>query len=255
MNYIVAASTDVGLTKNTNQDSYSIQVFSTPQGKLVFAVLCDGMGGLAKGELASATLVHGFVRWSQTRLPELCIREITDGEIREDWVRLVTEYNEKIKEYANSMGTHMGTTVTAMLLTQNRYYILNVGDSRAYEITQQAVVLTKDQTVVAREVELGRLTEEQAEQDPRRSVLLQCVGASPEVVPDLFFGTVKLNAVYMLCSDGFRHKISAQEIQQELQPDRMLSAEGMKVNMDVLIQRVKQREEGDNISVLTIRSF
>lgn len=255
MNYIVAASTDVGLTKSTNQDSYSVQVFSTPQGKMVFAVLCDGMGGLAKGELASASLVHGFVRWSQTRLPELCTREITDGEIREDWVRLVTEYNEKIKAYASSMGTNMGTTVTAMLLTQDRYYILNVGDSRAYEITQQAVVLTKDQTVVAREVELGLLTEEQAEQDPRRSVLLQCVGASPEVIPDLFFGTVKRDAVYMLCSDGFRHKISAQEIQQALQPSVMLSAEGMKANMDALIERVKQREERDNISVLTIRSF
>ena len=252
MNYIVAASTDVGLTKSTNQDSYSVQVFSTPQGKMVFAVLCDGMGGLAKGELASASLVHGFVRWSQTRLPELCTREITDGEIREDWVRLVTEYNEKIKAYASSMGTNMGTTVTAMLLTQDRYYILNVGDSRAYEITQQAVVLTKDR---AREVELGLLTEEQAEQDPRRSVLLQCVGASPEVIPDLFFGTVKRDAVYLLCSDGFRHKISAQEIQQALQPSTMLSAEGMKANMDALIERVKQREERDNISVLTIRSF
>lgn len=255
MNYIIAASTDVGLAKSTNQDSYSVQVFSTPQGKMVFAVLCDGMGGLAKGELASASVVHAFVQWSRTRLPVLCTREITDREIREEWVRLVTEYNQKLKLYANSMDTNMGTTVTAMLLTQNRYYILNVGDSRAYEITQQAVVLTKDHTVVAREVELGKLTEEQAEQDPRRSVLLQCVGASPEVLPDLFFGTVKRDAVYMLCSDGFRHKISAQEIQQTLQPGRMCSAEEMKANMDLLIEQIKQREERDNISVLTIRTF
>lgn len=71
----------------------------------------------------------------------------------------------------------------------------------------------------------------------------------------MYFGAVKCNAVYMLCSDGFRHKITAQEIQQGLQPDVMLSAEGMKANMDALIACDKQRNERDNISVLTIRSF
>lgn len=59
--------------------------------------------------------------------------------------------------------------------------IINVGDTRAYEIGDHVVLLTKDQTVVAREVELGNLTQVEAETDPRRSVLLQCVGASDEV--------------------------------------------------------------------------
>ena len=99
----------------------------------------------------------------------------------------------------------MGTTVTAMILTGGYYYIVNVGDSRAYEICSNLQVLTRDQTVVAREVEQGLLTLEQAETDPRRSVLLQCIGASDVVYPDFFLGEVKKDAVYMLCSDGFRH--------------------------------------------------
>lgn len=255
MNFIVSATTDIGLTKQTNQDSFSVRVFSTRQGKMVFAVLCDGMGGLSKGEVASATLVNAFCRWADSRLPVLSEREISDGEIRAEWDSIVTNYNQKIKAYAASWCTNMGTTVTAMLLTQSRYYILNVGDTRAYEIAEGVRVLTKDQTLVAQEVELGNMTPEEAENDPRRSVLLQCVGASDEVCPDMFFGTPKLDAVYMLCSDGFRHEISEEEIYQYLNPNVMLDADGMKRNMDALIEINKQRQERDNISVISIRTF
>lgn len=80
----------------------------------------------------------------------------------------------------------VGTTVTALLLTESRYYIINVGDTRAYEITDRVKLLTKDQTVVEREVDLGNITPEEAEFDSRRSVLLQCVGASDDVYPDMF---------------------------------------------------------------------
>lgn len=255
MNFIVSATTDIGLTKSTNQDSYSVRVFSTKQGKVVLAVLCDGMGGLSKGEVASASLVNAFCKWADNRLPVLCENEISDSDIRTDWVGIATEYNEKFKSYAASCGTTMGTTVTAILLTEKRYYIINVGDSRTYEISDAVTVLTKDQTVVAREVELGNLTPEEAEKDSRRSVLLQCVGASEEVYPDMFFGETKKDAVYMLCSDGFRHEITEDEIFQHLNPNVMVDADGMKQNMDSLIELNKQRQERDNISVVSIRTF
>lgn len=255
MNFIVSAATDIGLTKNTNQDSYAVRVLSTRQGKMAFAVLCDGMGGLTRGEIASASLVRAFCNWADHQLPALCQQEITDAAIRSDWVGLAEEYNEKIKDYAKSRGTNMGTTVTAILLTEKRYYILNVGDTRAYEITDQASVLTRDQTVVALEVEMGRLTAEEAKTDARRSVLLQCIGASEEVCPDLFFGDTKWNAVYMLCSDGFRHEITRQEIHQYLNPNVMTDPDGMKRNMEALIDLNKQRQERDNISVISIRTF
>lgn len=255
MNFIVSATTDIGLTKSTNQDSYKVRVFSTKQGKVVLAVLCDGMGGLAKGEVASASLVNAFCKWADNKLPILCENEITDSDIRTDWVGIAIEYNEKIKSYAASCGTNMGTTVTALLLTETRYYIINVGDTRAYEISDVVTVITKDQTVVAREVELGNLTPEEAKRDSRRSVLLQCIGASDEVYPDMFFGDTKLNAVYMLCSDGFRHEITEDEIHQYLNPNVMVDSDGMKQNMDALIELNKQRQERDNISVVSIRTF
>ena len=255
MNYIISGSTDIGNTKQTNQDSYNVRVLSAPQGKMVFAVLCDGMGGLAKGEVASSSLVNAFVKWSDNVLPELAKNGITDSAIRNDWINIATDFNEKIKLYGKKIGAAVGTTVTAILITGTRYYIINVGDTRAYEILDGVRVLTKDQTVVAREVEQGILTAEQAEKDTRRSVLLQCVGASEFVYPDMFFGDTKVNAVYMLCTDGFRHEITSEEIYTYLNPNVMVDADGMKQNMDSLISLNKQRQERDNITVISIRTF
>lgn len=255
MNFIISAATDIGLTKSTNQDSYNVRVFSTKQGKVVFAVLCDGMGGLAKGEVASATLVNAYCKWADNKLPVLCEDVINDADISADWIGIATEYNEKIKSYAASYGINMGTTATVIMLTEKRYYIMNVGDTRAYEITDNVTVLTKDQTVVAREIECGNLTVEEAEKDSRRSILLQCIGASEEVYPDMFFGETKQDATYMLCSDGFRHEITEEEIYKYLNPGVMTDENSMKRNMDALIDLNKQRQERDNISVVTIRTF
>lgn len=255
MNFIVSASTDIGLVKSTNQDSLSMRVVNTPQGRMVFAVLCDGMGGLSKGEVASASVIYAFDDWFYHQLPSLCNAPLEDFIIREQWNRLVTEQNNLIKTYGASQGVKLGTTVVAMLITENRYYILNVGDSRAYEISDSLRQLTSDQTFVAREVALGNMTEEQAEKDERRSVLLQCVGASDEVYPDMFFGDTNQNAVYMLCSDGFRHEITPSEIYSGFNPGVLLDENSMKINAQKLIELNKARNERDNISVALIRTF
>ena len=255
MNYIVQGCTDIGNVKSTNQDSFMLRVFSTNIGKVAFGILCDGMGGLAKGEVASASLVNAFKKWTEEKLPVLCENGINDADIYNDWCAIATEFNEKIKLYGKSSGVSMGTTLTAILLTDSRYYIVNVGDTRAYELHDGISVLTKDHSVVAREIEMGLLTEEQAENDPRRSVLLQCIGASDVVYPDVFYGETKKDAVYMLCSDGFRHVISPDEIYASLNPSVMLDEDMMRNNMLGLIELDKQRQERDNITVLAIRTF
>ena len=68
MNFIVSANTDIGITKSTNQDSLSVKVINTPLGRMTFAILCDGMGGLAKGEVASASVIRAFDQWLYNEL-------------------------------------------------------------------------------------------------------------------------------------------------------------------------------------------
>lgn len=255
MNFIVSANTDVGTVKHTNQDSLSVMILNTAQGKMVFSILCDGMGGLQMGELASATVVQAFRNWAIRDLPALCGAPLEDAVIRRQWEQLATQQNRLIAAHGAKHDIRLGTTAVVMLLTQNRYYILNVGDSRAYELTDTIRQITTDQSLVAREVALGHLTPEQAEIDSRRNVLLQCIGASNDVRPDMFFGPVRPDAVYMLCSDGFRHELSPAEIYQSLQPAALLSDSDMHGHAEKLIELNKQRGEEDNISVVLARTF
>ena len=255
LNFLIAASTDKGNRKPTNEDSLLVERLTTPFGKMVFAVLCDGMGGLALGELASASLVKAFSNWVNHVLPALSEEPLEDYVIRSHWESIITEVNQKLAQYGKDRGISLGTTLTAMLLTQNRYYIANVGDTRAYIINHTIAQVTKDQTLIAREVELGRMTPEQAEVDPRKSVLLQCVGASPDVRPDMFYGDMRANTVYMLCTDGFRHEITSEEIFDYMNPAVMSGTNEMKINIDYLIEQNKLRNEMDNISVISIKTM
>ena len=255
MNFIVSANTDIGISKSTNQDSLSIKVINTSQGRMTFAILCDGMGGLAKGEVASASVIRAFDAWVHNTLPSLCAAPLEDSVLRAQWSAILEEQNKIIGSYGARQGVRMGTTAVIMLLTQTRYYIMNVGDSRAYELTDTLKQITADQTFVAREVALGNMTPEQALTDERRNVLLQCVGASDDVYPDMFFGDMQTNAVYMLCSDGFRHVITAEEIYEKLQPGVLFDEHTMHQHTAELIELNKQRQERDNISVALVRTF
>lgn len=255
MEYLVTANTDIGTVKQTNQDSVSVKVIHTCQGKMVFALLCDGMGGLEKGEVASASVVAAFDRWIRERLPILCQKQIEDGDIRSEWEELISHLNTTIKQYGAVRGVKLGTTIAAILITRQRYYIVNVGDSRVYEIGDCLRQLTEDQTFVAREIALGNMTAEEAKADDRRNVLLQCVGASEDVFPDFFFGTPLQQGVYMLCSDGFRHEISAEEIYRFLCPQELWDEETINQRALELIHLNKERMESDNISVIVIRTF
>ena len=255
MDFFISGNTDIGIKKETNQDGLSVKVIATPQGKVVFAILCDGMGGLAKGEVASTSVITAFNSWLSNDFPDLYRKGINDADIRKQWESILLTQNDKIQAYGEKNGIKLGTTAVIMLLTDSRYYIMNIGDSRAYEIFDTVHQITEDQTFIHREVKLGRMTPEEAANDPRRNVLLQCVGASEDIYPDMFFGDTKKNAVYMLCSDGFRHLITDGEIYQKFQPSVLVDTNVMNRNSKELIELNKQRYENDNISVLLVRTY
>ena len=256
MRYITSANTDIGIKKNTNQDSLSVKVAQTCIGEVTFVVLCDGMGGLEQGEVASSHLVRKFSMWFTERFPVMVSASpLDDYVIRQEWESIISESNQKIMQYGSSNHISLGTTAVVGLFTNNRYYIMNVGDSRAYEIYNKVNIITTDQTVVEKEVQQGIITKEQAMTDKRRSILLQCVGASPKVFPDMFYGNVMGNTTYMFCSDGFRHVITEEEIYTYFSPMVLLNEEVMKNNSKHLIELNKNRNEEDNISVVLIRTY
>ncbi len=256
MEYLITGNTDIGIRKTTNQDALTVKLYETKMGKVVLAVLCDGMGGLKKGEVASGTLIRRFEQWAGSCLADLIDVGVPDQEVRRQWEALIQTAGSDIMNYGEKQGLSMGTTVTAILLTPKRYYIVNVGDTRAYRINYvQAICLTRDHTVVEREIQAGHLSQAEAEKDPRRNVLTQCVGASKVIYPEFFFGEAEKDMVYMLCSDGFRHEITEKEMYRLLNPSALQDEATMNRNARALIHLDKERQERDNISVVLIRTY
>ena len=254
MNFKIVAHTDIGIKKNTNQDSVLMKVAQTDYGNVSFSAVCDGMGGLAKGELASATLVRMLSKWFEEEFPTLLYQGLSLDVLKKSWNDLVYRANDKISSYGNALHTSMGTTLVAILIVGQVYYIVNVGDSRVYSIREELTQITKDQTVIQREMDLGRMTYEEARRDPRRNVLLQCVGASQVIEPDYYTGTVEPGTMFLLCSDGFRHVISAEELYQYLTPYRVFNEQAMKESLVYLTELNKYRQEVDNISAALVRA-
>lgn len=256
MEYIAAYHTDVGISKKTNQDSLAIKIVNTKDGVVAFGIVCDGMGGLSKGELASKEVIMSFCNWFDNQLVDSVENgTFNENELVKQWNDIVQSENKRLGIFGEENHLMLGTTLSAMLMYKDQYYIVHVGDSRIYELASSVTQLTNDQTFIAREIAAGRMTEEQAKTDPRRSVLLQCVGASQIVEPEFTKGTIQRNAVYMLCSDGFRHQISNEEMMEKIGPAASTDEEKMKFGAIYLTELVKNRKESDNISVALIRTI
>ncbi|MCM3567296.1 PP2C family serine/threonine-protein phosphatase [Neobacillus mesonae] len=298
MAFLTAYHTDVGTKKKTNQDGLLLKTAATPFGQVGLFVVCDGMGGLSHGELASAAVIRGLSHWFDNNLPEL-LRDQLEKQtetgslsglaavIQTEVEAAIKLLNEKILQYGERTNVKLGTTVTALFILNDTYIIAHIGDSRAYclgqreaqdsseetQLLQQiqpeaaeqpletpAVLtaekpkfaitqLTTDQTLVAREVARGNMTLEQAERDPRRNVLLQCVGATNEIEIEFHCGEILENSVFVLCSDGFYHQISDDELEVHFSKKDL----DLKETIVELVELVKSRGEVDNISVMAVR--
>lgn len=255
MNFLTAHHTDVGTRKKTNQDSMLVMQAETGAGQVLLASVCDGMGGLAKGEVASSGVIRSFSQWFETELPRILALEDPRDRIFSSWEKIAFACNTRIGYYGRQNGVSMGTTLVAMLFVKNRYYIINIGDSRAYCISDRVYQLTKDQTFIQREMDMGRMTYEEAMNSPQRNVLLQCVGASDYIEPDFFEGEFYPNQTFMLCSDGFRHLISEAELFDQLNPNALVSEDVMHDKEVFLVELNKSRRELDNITVALVKTI
>lgn len=254
MTVLTAYATDIGNEKSTNQDSLSIQTAQTDRGTVVLAIVCDGMGGLQKGELASANVILSFRKWFEEELSAQLYQGDGPDEIRNIWEKIIQDQNRKIAEYGRQNSIQLGTTLSMLLIIGNEKYLIGqVGDSRVYCLGSTLTQITEDQTVVNLDIKKGILTEEEAENDPRRNVLLQCIGASKNLLPEYYSGTPKSSDVFLVCSDGFRHKITKKELWDTLCPSEITDEDDMRVKLERLIELDKERRERDNITAVAIK--
>ena len=255
MRYISGVHTDVGIKKKTNQDSMLLQHAQTERGEAVFAVVCDGMGGLKKGELASAEVIRACSDWFRNYFPTIIPNGVLDTDkLRASWLELMHTQDDSISRYGASSGFNLGTTLVCLLLFNGKYYIANIGDSRVYLLSDNVYQLTHDHTLIQQRIDQGLLTLDQAQTDPDRSVLLQCIGASDYVEPEFCAGDVVADTCFLLCCDGFRHMVTPSEMYEVLNAGLMTDTGRIEASLMQIAEMLKSRGETDNISAILIRT-
>jgi serine/threonine protein phosphatase PrpC len=223
-----AAITDAGRKRRRNEDAY---VLEPP----LFAV-ADGMGGAQAGEIASR-IAASVLRDSATDSGEAAV------------ATLIQEANRRVYEAAatDEARSGMGTTITAALVEDGTVRIGHVGDSRAYRVRDGRLEqLTEDHSLVGELVRSGRLSPEEAEVHPQRSVITRALGTDPDVDVDTFSVEARPGDVFMLCSDGLTSMVDDRSILDIVEQHRS----SLKQAARALVDAANRGGGEDNITVV-----
>lgn len=200
--------TDPGMVRKQNQDAYHIVRLDKAS---VLAIVCDGMGGAKSGNVASSLAVDVFVQEVQRRWVPGTDWDKADQILRSA-VKLAnfTVYDQA-KQFVEFDG--MGTTLVAALIRGQKVTVVNVGDSRAYGITEGGIrQLTKDHSLVQLMVDRGEIRPEMAKSYPGKNLITRAIGTEPVVLCDMFRQEFQRGDFLLLCSDGLSNMMDDQEI-------------------------------------------
>lgn len=242
MGIIVAGDTNIGLKRSTNQDAIAIR------DDLLFYAVADGMGGHQGGDVASKLAVE---------LAPKFMKKMLQDESKSLLQTVVNKVNQEIYKTAqkNPGLEGMGTTVVSLFFRGNTVYVTNVGDSRAYLISNGEIFqLTRDHSLIQEKVYLGLYTREQAQQDRMKNILVRTLGFEPDVEADIFSYKVSRNDIFLLCSDGLHGKLHDRDIVKVANsfiPDpQTVTEQDLSELVDQYIALANSQGGQDNISVI-----
>lgn len=202
------ALTDPGCVRAQNQDAFLVEKLDK---HTLLCVVCDGMGGAKSGNIASSLASDVFVQQ---------IKQTWNGDTNQDHVDQMLKNAVKLANFTVfdqaqqfEEFTGMGTTLVAVLLSNKRATIVNVGDSRVYHVDRAGIrQVTVDHSVVQMMVNRGELTPEQAKTYPGKSLITRAIGTESMVACDIFHKKVSGGDYFLLCSDGLSNLMDDQEI-------------------------------------------
>lgn len=234
--------TDVGRKRPQNEDSVGYFVPDDAQtlaadGQLF--VVADGVGGASAGDVASQYAVDKVLHnYFESHEPDL----------EQRLVAAIRAANADLYDYAVGSGKpRMGTTLVAALIRGSEIHIANVGDSRAYLVRGQSIQqITQDHSLVEQLLREGAITPEEAQDHPRRSLLLRSLGAESKVEVDVFSGQLRSGDTVVLCSDGLTRYVDEYTLYQTVSS---LTGEDA---CRALVRIANEAGGEDNISVIVL---
>ncbi len=233
------AATDVGRIREVNQDYIFCSM--EPVGKLPnLFLVADGMGGHKAGDLASRYTVETLIKSIENSGSDNPITIINDA---------IVEANRKLLEKAaeSEQYSGMGTTLVVCTIIGESMYVANVGDSRLYLYDGRLSQITRDHSLVAEMVALGKLGRDEARRHEKKNVITRAIGGSKEVMADFFEAELTAGNRIIMCSDGLSNMVEDEEIEQVLASDMTIEDKTKQ-----LLGRANENGGKDNIAVVII---
>ena len=241
--------TDVGQVRTVDEDSILAADLSfgvnSESSKFLLLAVADGMGGHAKGEEASKIALNAIAR---AVIPDL-LNNTPFTKILEKGIQ---NANQDILDYTaeNPEASGMGTTSVCAVVKDNQIHLANVGDSRAYRVSDDEICrVTKDHSYVQALIDEGDITEEQAREHPRKNEITRAVGIMPSIEVDTMKLTLDSDESLLLCCDGVIAHLSDDDIHKIIRdsPDPQTACQE-------IVDMANERGGSDNISLIILSS-
>lgn len=241
--YQYTVQSDIGRRREVNEDCAA--VLKRPDG-LMLAVIADGMGGHNAGDRASRMTVDEIGRLFLAAEAQ----SFATAALKKSWLsdtvrrinRLVFDFSE-----ANPLCSGMGTTLIAAIIDCEECVLCHVGDSRAYMIGGSVVQITRDHSYVNLLVDNGQLSQAEADDHPKKNLIVKALGTEPELKEDLFHIPLESAAYLLLCSDGLSNKVGIEEMAAIIRSSGPLAQKG-----EDLLKLANDLGGEDNISFVLL---
>lgn len=236
MRYLTEVYWCRGKVSDRNQDAVVLQQVLTRKGRVLLAAVCDGMGGISRGEEASGYAAEQIREWFYTELFAMIRKNKRYWVIRRSLDRLVFHMQGQLKRYAAQEVLSLGTTMTVLVVWEKTWLLWHLGDSRAYRLRGRHMEqLTTDHTH-----DEGNLT--------------KCLGCFGWFVPEHRLGVLKPGEGILLCTDGFRRRVTAQELQEVMSPREIAGEEQAGRRLREIGETCMKRDESDNLSAIYVKA-
>jgi len=256
---LYCGKSDMGRKRSTNQDCF---VAIELREDILLSVVCDGMGGAAGGNIAAETaskVFSGYITDNTLRIE----KDMYSGSVKSDISDVLTEAASEANSAVYAMAhenpelTGMGTTLISALICGNTAYIVNVGDSRLYTLTDSEIKkVTRDHSFVQYLVDMGQLTPEEAEKSPHRNIMTRAIGIDKTVESDIYTVTLSASDIryILLCSDGLTNYVTGEKIHTVLSSGRNEDdMTALEAKVTSLITLANKAGGGDNITALVVK--
>lgn len=240
----VFGKSDIGLKRKSNQDCF---YYAKVNENTLWAIVCDGMGGVNGGDVASNLAVKSIKdslnneNWEEPSETQSNIKKMLRNALKKANLEIFTNAQDN-KDLAG-----MGTTAVLVAVTEDKIHVAHVGDSRAYLVRQSKIKqLTIDHSMVQEMIDEGEITHEEAKMHPNKNIITRALGISKDVDVDYSMKTKKPGDSIIICTDGLTNYLDQKEILE------YFKSEKGEVLVGGLISAANERGGADNITVVTL---